>query len=104
MVNHINFSQGTEEVINAANQIESLADEFYREYTALYDLIRSDLANVWKGEDYTAFEAKTNDAHVRFDQMREILNEYATVLRNAAQAHEARMAESMSQASQVTFE
>lgn len=95
--NSIRYSEGTDSIINTAAAISELGDEFFNEYTQLYDLVDGELSNVWKGEDSDAFKNKVNEEKRYFETMRDIINEYATFLRNTANAHEARMEDSRSQ-------
>lgn len=103
--NSIRYGEGTETVVNTASQISSLGDDFFREYTSLYNLVENELANCWKGEDSEAFKQKVNEMKHYFDSMRDVITEYATFLRNTANAHDARMEDSKSQVqSNCTFE
>ncbi|MBQ9894477.1 MAG: hypothetical protein IJM38_03730 [Ruminococcus sp.] len=95
--NSIRYSEGTDSVINTATQISELGDEFFREYTQLYNLVEGDMASNWKGEDFDAFKQRVNDEKHFFETMRDIITEYATFLRNTANAHEARMEDSKTQ-------
>ena len=103
--NSIRYGEGTETVVNTSAQISSLGDDFFREYTSLYNLVENELANCWKGEDSEAFKQKVNEMKHYFDSMRDVITEYATFLRNTANAHDARMEDSKSQVqSNCTFE
>lgn len=95
--NSIRYSEGTDSIINTAAAISELGDEFFNEYTQLYNLVEGELSNVWKGEDSNAFKNKVTEEKRYFETMRDIINEYATFLRNTANAHEARMEDSRSQ-------
>lgn len=95
--NSIRYSEGTDSIINTAAAISELGDEFFSEYTQLYDLVEGELSNVWKGEDSNAFKNKVTEEKRYFETMRDIISEYATFLRNTANAHEARMEDSRSQ-------
>ncbi len=95
--NSIRYSEGTDSIINTAAAISELGDEFFNEYTQLYNLVEGELSNVWKGEDSDAFKNKVNEEKRYFETMRDIINEYATFLRNTANAHEARLEDSRSQ-------
>ena len=99
----IRYSEGTDVILNTATQIDSLADDFFREYTNLYNLIENDLQVVWKGEDYDAFKSKVEGMKHYFDTMREVITEYADFLRRTARAHEARMQDSRNQANNCDF-
>lgn len=103
--NSIRYSEGTDSVVNIASQISSLGDDFFREYTQLYNMIENDLAACWKGEDAETFNAKVEGEKHFFESMRDVINEYATFLRNTANAHDARMEDSKGQVqSNCSFE
>lgn len=103
--NSIRYSEGTDSVVNIASQISSLGDDFFREYTQLYNMIENDLAACWKGEDAETFKTKVEGEKHFFESMRDVINEYATFLRNTANAHDARMEDSKGQVqSNCSFE
>lgn len=95
--NSIHYSEGTDAVVTVSTQIDTLGDDFFREYTELYNLVENELAACWKGEDYDAFKTKVNEEKHFFESMRDVISEYATFLRNTANAHDARMEDSKSQ-------
>lgn len=104
MANTIRYSEGTDTIVTTAAKVDSYNDDFYSEYTAFYSVVEGDLMNNWKGEDSDTFRQRANDVRPFFDQMREIISEYSTFLRNTANAHEARMADSKDQVtSKCTF-
>ena len=76
--NSIRYTEGTETVVNIASQITSLGDDFFREYTQLYNMVETDLAACWKGEDAEAFKTKVEGENPFFESMRDVINEYAT--------------------------
>ena len=96
--NIINYSAGTEQVIQVAAQIDALSDDFNNEYTQMYSMIEGELSSAWKGEDSVAFKEKVGEMKHFFDTMRETMNDYASFLRQTANAHEARMEDSRSMA------
>lgn len=95
--NSIRYTEGTDTVVTIASQISSLGDDFFREYTQLYNMIDTDLVACWKGEDADAFKTKVEGEKHFFESMRDVINEYATFLRNTANAHDARMGDSKEQ-------
>ena len=95
--NSIRYSEGTESIVNTAAQISSLGDDFFREYSDLYALVENDLTAYWQGDDADAFKSKVDAEKHFFDSMRDVITEYATFLRNTANAHDARMEDSKSQ-------
>lgn len=99
MANSIRYSEGTDSILNTAAKIDSLNDEFYSEYTEFYSTIEGELMVNWKGEDSDAFRQRANDVKPNFELMKEVIEEYASFLRNTANAHEARMEDSKDQVS-----
>lgn len=97
MANSIRYSEGTDNVVNTAGKIDNLNDEFYAEYTEFYSTIDGELMSNWRGEDCDAFRTKANDVKPHFELMKEVIEEYASFLRNTANAHEARMEDSKDQ-------
>lgn len=93
----VRYSEGTDTIVTVSTQIDALGDEFFREYNDLYNLVENELAGGWKGEDYEAFKQKVNEEKHFFESMRDVISEYATFLRNTANAHNARMEDSKSQ-------
>lgn len=96
--NSIRYSEGTDAVLNLASKISSLGDDFFKEYTDLYTIVLNDLEACWRGDDYEAFKTVVQDEKHYFEAMRDCINEYATFLRNTANAHEARKDDSKTQA------
>ena len=95
--NSILYSGGTEKVLQIANQIDLLSEDFKNEYDKMYSMIEVELAAFWKGEDSEAFREKVGQKKIFFENMRETMCDYATFLRNTANAHEARAEDSLEQ-------
>ncbi len=98
--NSINFSDGTDAVVNVSTSIDASGDDFFKAYSALYNLVENELAAAWKGDDYETFKAALNNEKHIYDSMRDVISEYATFLRNTANAHDARMQDSRDQVGQ----
>ncbi|MDE6102160.1 MAG: hypothetical protein K2F73_04220 [Ruminococcus sp.] len=96
----INLPEGPDPVLQVAADIGNLGNDFFQKYSDLYKLVENELANCWKGKDYDAFKMKVSDEKPRFDEMRDIINEYSTTLRNAINAHVERMEDSTGQVQQ----
>lgn len=97
MANSIRYSDGTDTIVNAAARIDNLNDDFYAEYTEFYSTIDGALMSNWKGDDSENFKIKANDVKPHFELLKDVISEYATFLRNTANAHEARMEDSRNQ-------
>lgn len=105
MANSIRYNDGTDTIVTTAARIDSLNDEFFSEYTEFYSTIDGDLMVNWKGEDSDAFRQRALDAKPHFELLKDIISEYATFLRNTANAHEARMQDSKDQVtSKISFD
>lgn len=97
MGNSIRYSEGADSIRAIAAKIDNLNDDFYSEYTEFYSIVEGELMSNWKGDDSDAFRAKANDEKSHFESMKDVISEYATFLRNTANAHEARMEDSKDQ-------
>ncbi|MCM1506002.1 MAG: hypothetical protein NC177_02550 [Ruminococcus flavefaciens] len=96
----IRLPEGPDPVLKAASDISSKGQDFQTLYTSLYGLIEGDLANNWEGSDYDVFHSKIEEERMHFDSMRDVIEEYATTLRNAINAHVQREEDSKGQAAQ----
>ena len=100
----INLPEGPDPVLSVATNISDLSDQFFGHYNNLYKLVENELAACWKGKDYEAFKTKVNEEKERFNEMRDILVDYSTKLRNAVNDHVERMNDSTGQVeSAVSF-
>ncbi len=99
MGNSIRYSEGADSIRKTAAKIDNLNDDFYKEYTEFYSIVEGELMSNWKGDDADAFVTKANDEKGHFESMKEVISEYATFLRNTANAHESRMEDSRDQIS-----
>ena len=104
MSNYIRYSDGPEAIRRVAAKIDNLNDDFFAEYTEFYSVIDGDLMNNWKGEDSDNFRTKATNEKSHFESMKDVISEYATFLRNTANAHEARMEDSKAQVSACNFD
>jgi len=93
----INIPDGTGAILNVATDLDGLVDEFFKEYSELTTMTEGDLAASWKGDDYIKFKTNVDNSKPKFERLRDILTEYASNLRNDAQAHENRVADSAAQ-------
>jgi len=103
MSDSINLPEGPDPVLNIASDISNKADNFNTFYSTLRNLVENDLAHCWQGNDYDAFKQKVEEEKPRFDDMYDILVEYATKLRNAVNDHVARVEDSTGQAKSISF-
>lgn len=95
MANSIRYSEGTGYILQIASQIDSLSDDFNNEYNKMYSMVEGELSSSWKGEDSDAFRQKIGEMKHFFDNMRETMCDYASFLRNTANAHAARAEDSL---------
>lgn len=67
-----------------AAKVDQEADNYYREYKGLLTDVSTLTTSDWKGEDATEFQNKVNNFEPDFNKMKELMNEYANFLRQAA--------------------
>ena len=72
-----------QELTNAAVAIEGLAGDYSQIYTALFSDVGA-LQSAWQGKDNQAFTTQIEGFKNDFEMMKELMDEYATFLRNAA--------------------
>lgn len=100
----INLPEGPDPVLAIATEISNLSDAFFGHYTALFNLVENELAACWVGKDFDSFKEKVNQEKQRFDEMRDILVDYSTKLRNAVNDHVTRVEDTAGQVeSAVSF-
>lgn len=68
-----------------AGKVDNKAQEYYSAYQALLSEVETLTSTDWTGEDAQAFLAKVRDFEPDFNKMRELMEQYATFLRQAAQ-------------------
>ena len=74
-----------EELETKANAVDREADGYYTEYTGLFDDVQTFTQTDYTGDDADAFREAVNSFEPDFRKMKELMNEYAEVLRKAAQ-------------------
>ena len=73
-----------ENLIAKAAQVDSKASEYYNEYRGLLGDVQELTGTDWTGEDANAFREKVEGFEPDFNKMKELMNEYASFLREAA--------------------
>lgn len=75
----------TPENLNAkAGEVDGKASEYYSKYQALLADVQSLTSTDWTGEDATAFLQKVQDFEPDFMKMKQLMEEYASFLRQAS--------------------
>lgn len=75
----------TPENLNAkAGEVDGKASEYYSKYQSLLADVQNLTSTDWTGEDATAFLQKVQDFEPDFMKMKELMEEYAVFLRQAA--------------------
>ena len=75
------------ELMSAASRIVDLADEYQKQYIAVYQ--RTDeMGSTWKDEANRAFITRIADFKGDLDKMYGLMNEYAEYLQKAAEAYD----------------
>ncbi len=77
-----------EQLIEKAGQVDSKASEYYNEYRGLLSDVESLTGSDWTGEDANAFREKVEGFEPDFNKMKELMNEYASFLREAAKNYQ----------------
>ncbi len=67
-----------------AAKVDNKAAEYYKEYQALLSEVETLTSTDYRGEDAEAFLAKVRDFEPDFNKMRELMEQYASFLRQAA--------------------
>ena len=75
-----------EELVRAAESIESLAGEYKNHYEDLYKNANT-MASTWSGKDNMAFIDQINGFQDDFTKMFELMNSYASFLRTSAKSY-----------------
>lgn len=78
----------TENLTSAAGKIESMAGTYQQNYGTLLDKVNALTSSDWTGEDATAFCQQVEGFREDFNKMKELMDDYATFLRNAARNYE----------------
>lgn len=77
-----------ENLIAKAGQVDTEAGEYYNEYRNLLADVQELTATDWTGEDATEFRQKVENFEPDFNKMKELMNEYADFLREAARNYQ----------------
>ena len=73
-----------ENLDSQAKKVDNKATEYYNHYMALLNEVEDFTSTDWKGEDADAFREKVKDFGRDFTKMKELMEEYASFLRQAA--------------------
>lgn len=77
-----------ENLIEKAGQVNRQADKYYNEYTNLLKDVQTLTADDWTGDDAEAFKEKVEGFRLDFEKMKELMNEYARFLKEAAESYQ----------------
>ncbi len=77
-----------QELITAANNVDDKAADYYKTYTELLSGVETLTTSGWTGEDATAFRDQINGFEDDFSNMKKLMNNYATFLRDAAKNYQ----------------
>lgn len=78
----------TEDLRNAASTVDNLAIEYDKEYAALFQDVETLTSTDYTGEDASAFRSQVEGFRDDFNKMKQLMNEYADYLRQAASSYE----------------
>ena len=74
----------TENLINKAGEVEDKAGEYMARYEALLSDVDTLVTTDWKGDDANAFKTQIEGFREDFTKMKNLMEEYAAFLREAA--------------------
>ncbi|MDO5559702.1 MAG: WXG100 family type VII secretion target [Oscillospiraceae bacterium] len=97
------LTEGTAVLRAAANQITSIANDFFTTYSNLFIKVNNDLANNWVGEDSTTFVTKANTYEPKFKEMYNIMNDYSNFLIQTATSYEQQIQDVKNVANTIEF-
>lgn len=78
----------TDNLRNAASIVDNLAIEYNQEYAALFQDVATLTSTDYTGDDATAFRNQVEGFREDFNKMKQLMNEYADYLRQAASTYE----------------
>lgn len=67
-----------------AGKVDQKAIDYFNDYMKLLNEVRDMTSIDWKGDDATAFKTKVEAFEADFKKMKQLMDEYATYLRQAA--------------------
>ncbi len=92
----------SESMRSLARKIEGLASDYQNIYTSeLYGTVAENVKKAWFGADSQALLTRLEGFHNDFDNMYQVLNQYAAHLINAAKAYDAQQEELTRRANQL---
>ncbi len=71
-----------------ANEVDNLADEYSNKYQTFFNEIETLTSTDWKGVDATAFKDQVEGFRDDFGKMKQLMNDYASFIRQAAANYE----------------
>jgi len=74
-----------EDLQKKAGEVDRQAENYYNEYKRLLNEVKDFTSTDYQGEDAKAFCLKVEGFEPEFGKMKELMNEYAAFLRQAAQ-------------------
>ncbi len=74
-----------EDLQKKATDVDNKAADYYNEYQKLLNEVRDFTSSDYQGEDAKAFCLKVEGFEPEFGKMKELMNQYAQFLRDAAQ-------------------
>lgn len=71
-----------------AGEVDSRADEYYNKYCEFFASVEELTSGDWTGDDAKAFKEQVEGFREDFNKMKELMNDYAKFMREAAQSYE----------------
>ena len=75
-----------------AREVDAKADNYYNSYKGFLQEMQTLTSTDWTGEDATAFFQRVAGFEDDFQKMKQLMNDYAAFMRQAAQNYEATQA------------
>lgn len=88
------------QVRNYAESIRGLSTKYKNNYEKIYSAMEA-LKAKWGGADFDAFNSKVNGFRDDFDSMKDLMNQYALFLEEAATRYEEAQRANLNKASEI---
>lgn len=76
----------TAQLDTTAARVDTMAGEYENSYTALFNVVQ-EMQNAWAGEDNVAFTNQIEGFRNDFQNMKQLMRDYAAYLRKSAAAY-----------------
>lgn len=98
------LTQGVESLRSSSVKVQNQAENFLTRYTKFFQVIEGDLSTNWQGSGSQEFREKANEMRPKYQQMYEIINQYAFFISQTADAYEQQAQDIANEAKALSFE